>query len=141
MAKVLDDSDLTIQEIMIKVLKEYHKAKREMFKDHPIGTLIRHKIRESLFKDAELDQKTYHIVGSVGQGRWAEIPWISVFIKKLTISATRGYYIVYLFNADGSGFYVSLNQGWTYFKDKYGTKLGKDKIKKTASIIRGKLNT
>ncbi|MFP3571022.1 MrcB family domain-containing protein, partial [Paraburkholderia sp. SIMBA_030] len=30
---------------------------------------------------------------------------------------------------------------WTYFKDKYGTKLGKEKIKKTASIIRGKLNT
>ncbi|KXJ39335.1 McrA protein [Bacillus spizizenii] len=112
-----------------------------MFKDHPLGTLVRHKIKKSLFKDAELDQKIYHIVGSVGQGRWAEVPWISVFIKNLTISATRGYYIVYLFNADGSGFYVSLNQGWTYFKDKYGTKLGKEKIKKTASIIREKLNT
>ncbi|MBD8889324.1 MULTISPECIES: MrcB family domain-containing protein [Bacillus] len=141
MAKVLDDSNLTILEKMIKVITEYHKAKRELFKDHPLGTLVRHKIKESLFKDAELDLKIYHIVGSVGQGRWAEVPWISIFIKNLTISATRGYYIVYLFNADGSGFYVSLNQGWTYFKDKYGTKLGKEKIKKTASIIRGKLNT
>ncbi|MED0773812.1 MrcB family domain-containing protein [Bacillus siamensis] len=67
MAKVLDDSNLTILEKMIKVITEYHKAKREMFKDHPLGTLVRHKIKESLFKDAELDLKIYHIVGSVGQ--------------------------------------------------------------------------
>ncbi|MDI5789132.1 DUF3578 domain-containing protein [Bacillus licheniformis] len=39
------------------------------------------------------------------------------FLKNLTTSATRGYYIVYLFSADGSGVYVSLNQGWTYFKE------------------------
>ena len=31
-----------------------------------------------------------------------------------------------------SGVYLSLNQGWTYFKDKYGSKQGREKIKTVA---------
>ena len=37
--------------------------------------------------------------------------------------------------------YLSLNQGFTYFKEKYGTKEGKLKIRKAASEIRNILNT
>ncbi|ETB72596.1 hypothetical protein A943_04165 [Bacillus sp. CPSM8] len=103
--------------------------------------LICHEIKDTLFKVVDLDPNIYHVAGSVGKGRWAEIPWVSIFLKNLTTSATRGYYIVYLFRADGSGVYVSFNQGWTYFKEKCGTKIGREKIQKTASIIREKLNT
>ncbi|AZV48704.1 DUF3578 domain-containing protein [Bacillus halotolerans] len=126
---------------MKKVLKNYQHARSETFKNHPLGYLVRHEIKRNLIAEAKLDLSKYHVAGSIGIGKWAEVPWISIFIKNLTTSATRGYYIVYLFNADGSGLYVSLNQGWTYFKEKYGTKLGKAKIQKTASIIREKLNT
>lgn len=126
---------------MKKVLKNYQHARSETFKNHPLGCLVRHEIKRNLIAEAKLDLSKYHVAGSIGIGKWAEVPWISIFIKNLTTSATRGYYIVYLFNADGSGLYVSLNQGWTYFKEKYGTKLGKAKIQKTASIIREKLNT
>lgn len=126
---------------MKRVLSTYQQAKNEEFKRHPLLQLICHEIKDTLFKVAELDPNLYHVAGSVGKGRWAEIPWVSIFIKNLTTSATRGYYIVYLFSADGSGVYVSLNQGWTYFKEKYGTKIARAKIQKTASIIREKLNT
>lgn len=50
MAKVLDDTKSTIQEKMVKIITEYHKAKRERFKDHLLGTLVRHKIKESFLK-------------------------------------------------------------------------------------------
>ncbi|MED4116304.1 MrcB family domain-containing protein [Priestia megaterium] len=126
---------------MKSVVTEYQKAKTERFKGHSIGEIFRNKMKEALIKEANLDPNIYRLVGSVGQGQWAEIPWLCIFIKDLTISATRGYYIVYLFNADGSGLYISLNQGWTYFKDKYGTKIGREKIRKTASIVRDKLHT
>lgn len=106
-----------------------------------MSRLICHEIKDNLFKVVDLDPNIYHVAVSVGIGRWAEIPWVSIFIKNLTTSATRGYYIVYLFSADGSGVYVSLNQGWTYFKEKHGTKIGRDKIQKTAFIIREILNT
>jgi len=33
-----------------------------------------------------------------------------------------------------------LHQEWTYFKDKYGIKLGREKIKSTANIIGQKIN-
>lgn len=47
----------------------------------------------------------------------------------ISVSAAKGYDIVYLFRADMSGVYLSLNQGWTYFKEKYGSRLGKENIK------------
>lgn len=137
----ISDFDLRIRNILKSVVTEYQQAKTESLKGHSMGEVLRNKMRQALTKRASLDPNIYHLIGSVGQGQWAEIPWLCIFIKDLTISATRGYYIVYLFNADGSGLYISLNQGWTYFKDKYGTKIGREKIRKTASIIRDKINT
>ncbi|MDQ0884891.1 5-methylcytosine-specific restriction protein A [Peribacillus sp. V2I11] len=135
------NSELFIHKMMERVLTEYQQARNVGGKGHPLSEVVRIKMKETLFKEAGLDPNIYHVVGSVGIGLWAEIPWVSIFIKDLTISATRGYYIVYLFNADGSGLYVSLNQGWTYFKEKYGTKIGREKIRDTARIVRENLNT
>ncbi|MBS4161854.1 DUF3578 domain-containing protein, partial [Klebsiella pneumoniae] len=87
---------------MKRVLSAYQQAKNEEFKRHPLSHLICHKIKDTLFNVVDLDPSIYHIAGSVGKGRWAEIPWVSIFIKNLTTTATRGYYIVYLFSADGS---------------------------------------
>ena len=62
--------------------------------------------------------------GSCGKGQKTDYPWIAIFNKKITRTATKGIYIVYLFKSDMSGFYMTLNQGITYFdkqfrKDKY----------------------
>lgn len=92
-----------------------------------MGNHVRNIIKNTIANEAELDENQFFIVGSVGQGQWAEIPWISIFIRDITSTAKRGYYIVYLFKADMSGVYISLNQGWTYFKNKYGTKWGREK--------------
>lgn len=135
------ENELGIRAALKYILDHYHEARSESFKNHKIGNHVRNVIKNMIAEEAELAENRFSIVGSVGQGQWAEIPWLSIFIRDITNTATKGYYIVYLFKADMSGVYISLNQGWTYFKNKYGTKVGREKIKSTADIIRRELNT
>lgn len=69
----------------------------------------------------------FNVVGSPGQGNWARIPWIAVFNPAITTTATRGYYVVYLFSADMARLYLTLNQGTTAieqeFKSRYLSEL------------------
>ena len=62
----------------------------------------------------------YKYEGSISTGNMAKIPWVCIFDTDITESATTGYYIVFLFKEDMSCVYLSLNQGFTHFKDKYG---------------------
>lgn len=76
--------------------------------------------REIIFKDipALLTNLTplsdpYRVVGSYGKGRWTDVPWIAVFDSRITTSAQKGVYIVYLLNKDTKKLYLTLNQGAT----------------------------
>lgn len=55
--------------------------------------------------------------GSVGMGRTAEVPWIALYPPGSSASAQAGFYAVYLFAADGSAVYLSLNQGTEHVQD------------------------
>lgn len=55
----------------------------------------------------------YRVVGSYGKGRWTDVPWIAVFDSRITVSAQKGVYIVYLLNKDTKRLYLTLNQGAT----------------------------
>ena len=68
--------------------------------------------------------ENYSTKGSYGLGIWAYVPWISIFDKEITTSPQKGFYLVYLFKADLSGFYLSFCWGGEYF-DKYGFKSDK----------------
>ncbi len=122
------------------ILKNYINAKTEVFENHNVANHIRNDAVGTLIKDITLDISKYKVQGSPGQGQWAEVPWIGVFDKDITTSAQRGYDIVYLFCADMSGVYVSLNQGWTYFREKYGTKDGHKKIEQVTKVWQSKLS-
>jgi hypothetical protein len=52
--------------------------------------------------------------GSDGRGSKARVPWMRVYDKQRSPKATSGWYVVYLFAADGSAVYLSLNQGTTF---------------------------
>ena len=53
----------------------------------------------------------YLVEGSVGKGLTSHVPWIAVFYKKITTSAEKGVYIVYLLSKDGKRLYLTFNQG------------------------------
>lgn len=67
---------------------------------------------------------------------------MAIFIADITKKASKGLYLVFLVKADLSGMYLSLNQGFTYFENKYGKKKStKTRVKNTAIKIRNLLNT
>ncbi len=81
------------------------------------------------------DKEKYLIKASVGAGQKSEIPWLCIFNKNITVSATKGIYICYLFKSDMSGFYLVLGQGITTFEELYG-KEKYNNIKKVAEYFR-----
>ena len=46
-----------------------------------------------------------------GKGNTADVPWIAIFPRGVEPSVQSGIYLVYLFAADGSRLYLSINQG------------------------------
>ncbi len=62
------------------------------------------------------------VKGSMGNGYLSSCPWIALLNRQITTSTRHGLYVVYLFCSDMRGFYLSLNQGITYFADKYKRK-------------------
>lgn len=86
------------------------------------------------------NRKEYKVSASAGQGGWAEVPWLGIFHKDVSTSAQEGYYIVYLFRGDSEGVYLSLNQGFTFYKDKYRSNNPKEKIDKVSKFWIAKLN-
>lgn len=126
----------SLSQALNRILKNYLIEKEKSLKNNDLGYFVRNEIVQILYKTFSLNEKKYKVTGSVGQGTWATIPWICCFDRSVTTSATNGYYLVILFKEDMSGFYISLNQGYTYFRDKYGAKEGRQKITKTATLIR-----
>lgn len=122
-----------MKDILEKVLQNYKTESKNDFAHNPLSNYIRHDISQKIISELQLNDKQFKITASPGQGNWAAIPWIGIFDVEITDTATKGYDVVYLFRADMSGVYVSLNQGWTYFKEKYNLKKGKLNIQKVSN--------
>lgn len=136
-----DNTRKNIVSLLEKIINSYNSVNKENFAGNETIRLISKDIPNSIAKSIDLNSEKFKIKGSGGNGQPAEIPWISIFNRSITDTATKGLYLVFLIKADFSGLYLSLNQGFTYFKEKYGTKDGKIKIRKAASKIRKNLNT
>ena len=48
---------------------------------------------------------------SWGKGAWNPNPWIAFLDPRVTVTTRAGFYPVFLFRSDGSGFYLSLDLG------------------------------
>src|SRR5215469_17265426 len=77
------------------------------------GELIRNTI-PALFKPL-CEQHRLSVEGRDGTGRKTRVPWVRLYDPRFSPSATEGWYVVFLFAADGSAVFLSLNQGTTKF--------------------------
>lgn len=70
---------------------------------------------------AGYDLNDFHVKASAGEPNrsFAKVPWVAIFKKSISKSATQGYYIVFLFAEDMSSVSISLNQGYTAFQERY----------------------
>ena len=105
--------------IINKILNEYVAAKRQTFAGHPMGTFFRNEIPSYIYRTGIVDSRTHLITGSVGQGNWATVPWVCIFDRKITTTATKGVYIVYLLAKDGKTLYLTFNQGCTDIRNSH----------------------
>ena len=118
----------TIHEILERVLENYPGARDEPFKGNPLQEIVTRSLRSVVQRVVGSE---WLVDGSVGKGNWADTPWLAVFNPKITTSAQRGYYVVYLFDRDGRHVYLSLNQATTEVKQEFG-KLHRDVLKDRA---------
>jgi 5-methylcytosine-specific restriction protein A len=90
------------------ILADYPAAKSGPLEGHPLAQFIRHDAEEAVQEGLGELAVGLLVEGSPGQGNWAAVPWISVFDPAITTSATRGYYVVYLFHAHEPIVHLSL---------------------------------
>ncbi len=128
---VLETGDKSMREAFEKFISEYENVKKETFAQHPFGAFVRNEIPQIIYSTGIVDFRKYLITASVGQGNWATVPWICIFDRAITTTATKGVYIVYLLSKDTNTLYLTFNQGCTDIR-KNNTK------KKTIEIMREK---
>ena len=97
-------------------------AKTQPFANNPYGVFVRTELPEALYDTGLVDRQKYLITASVGAGNWAMIPWICIFDRSITTSATKGVYIVYLLSKDSKRLYLTFNQGCTEISNSHGKK-------------------
>jgi len=95
-----------------RMMREWTVARTEPFANHSLASFIRGPATKEI-EAAIANPHGLTVKGSAGAGQWAAVPWISIFDDVVTDSATRGYYVVYLFHSSGSVVHLSLNQGTT----------------------------
>lgn len=116
-------SHISLRDNFNQILTQYINAKKDTFAKHPLGKLVRRDICEEIKKIPIIDSNLI-IKGSIGQGNWANIPWIAIMDQRITSSTQQGEYVVYLFSEDMSSLYLTLNQGVTIPKNEKGIKEG-----------------
>lgn len=128
-----------LKDYLLYILKYYLDNTKCEFKDNELKKNVVTKANEVIPRSV-LEENKYIVKASCGMGRWSEVPWVALFDKSITKTASKGYYIVFLFNSDCSGVYLSLNQGYTYYQDNY-KKNSEEVVTKVSRYWRGALNT
>lgn len=99
----MDNHVLQLHDAISRLLREYtliyeHVRSNNDWKN-PFRNLISREIPD-LFRQCANITAPYQVVGRYGKGRWTAVPWIAIFDSRITTSAQKGVYIVYLLNKD-----------------------------------------
>lgn len=112
---------MNLKKALEKVLAEYVLEKSfKQFTGNALAEFLRSDLPDIL-RNLLGTSDRYLVKGSAGKGVWTNIPWVAILDKTVTDTPQKGFYLVYLFCEDGSGLYISLNQGVTDLKQQYGS--------------------
>ena len=90
-----------LRDVLSNFHNNYLSASDSDLKDNEFAFYARNDAAEIVRNT--IQRPDLEVTVSVGQGNWAEIPWIGIFNPESTTTATNGIYIVYLFNTDMVG--------------------------------------
>lgn len=125
-----------IRDALALIADSYLEATNQPLKDNPVADFIRNVAPTEI--QGAVGNEAFVVEGSPGQGNWADVPWLAVFDPTITTSATRGYYVVYLFSADMDAVYLCLGQGTTSVRDEFKSQTH-DELRRLAGLMRARL--
>ena len=131
-----NDLESLIKEFSSKYIEETKRP----YSATPNTKIITQSIPALLRETLSLGEE-YKVYGSVGKGRWVEIPWLAILDRTITTSTERGYYVVVLFDKNIQTFYLSLALGWSQFAAEFGRKVGLIKMRSVANHYARVLNS
>ncbi|MEL6063239.1 MULTISPECIES: MrcB family domain-containing protein [unclassified Methylobacterium] len=122
-----------------RIIEEYPLARLDPPAGHPLATVIRKGAPDELRGALAAIDGPFLVKGSPGRGaKWAAVPWLAIFDPAITTSATRGYYLVYLFPAHREAVHLSLAQGTVAAIRTYGASAG-DRLRTSGVMLRKRL--
>ena len=127
---------MKLRELILDIGGHFAKASTEALASHPLAGTIRSEVPAELKR--VLGDSGLTFAGSPGQGNWAEIPWMGIFHHEITESATRGFYVVYLFAIEASEVYLCLGQGVTQLRSEF-REVAEDEMLRRAALIRDRV--
>lgn len=111
-----------LRDILEKISKEWLSAKQASFSNSPMRTIFVN-FENEIRKITDLETHSRYLVkASIGQGNWADVPWVAFFDEEITNSTQSGIYPVFLLKSDATGFYLSLIHGTTKLSQKFKPK-------------------
>ncbi|MFD1886884.1 MrcB family domain-containing protein [Paenibacillus wenxiniae] len=132
-------SDFSLREDLLNIIRNYLPAKQQPLTGHPLAEYVRKVVPEHL-RSLPFVHNHFKVRGSVGRGNnWATIPWIAVMYPQLTDTIQRGVYVAYLFSADMQRLYLTLNQGLGEVRSHLGRSDSQAYLQERAQEIREKL--
>lgn len=97
------------------ILENYKSASKKIDGSTQLSKIITRDLPEEI--KTFLHRNDIKVMGSMGKGITTLYPWITILNESITKSPQYGIYIGYLFKSDMSGFYLTLTQGITNFKN------------------------
>jgi 5-methylcytosine-specific restriction protein A len=113
---------MSLRDVLQRVMIEYRDARTAAFAGHPLASFIRNECRQEVTNFLGDLGAGLIIEGSSGAGNWALVPWIALFDPSVTNTASRGYYVCYLFHAGAPIVHLSVNQGTTQTREEFGSR-------------------
>ncbi|MGX9981282.1 DUF3578 domain-containing protein [Methylobacterium fujisawaense] len=124
-----------------RIIEEYPLARLDPPAGHPLASVIRKGAPEELRAALAPIDGPFLVKGSPGRGsQWAAIPWLAVFDPAITTSATRGYYLVYLFPAHREAVHLSLAQGTVAAIRSYGPTAAGAHLRASGAALKARLS-
>ncbi|MBA9061837.1 hypothetical protein GGQ91_001214 [Methylobacterium fujisawaense] len=124
-----------------RIIEEYPLARLDPPAGHPLASVIRKGAPEELRAALAPIDGPFLVKGSPGRGsHWAAIPWLAVFDPAITTSATRGYYLVYLFPAHREAVHLSLAQGTVAAIRSYGPTAAGAHLRASGAALKARLS-
>jgi len=124
-----------LHELLEVLANEYAHERAKPYAKSKFANFVRHDVAIAAKKTLLFLPYELKVKASVGAGNWAAVPWLGIFDPLITESATKGFYIVYLINAQNRDIYLSLNQGTTAAYQSLGETRGREYLRRTAVEI------